>query len=712
MVYLFTVGLGGGLAYMSAFIFDTTISLSLNSTAYALSFLSSGWTTARDLANMAFILILVYIAFMIMFQAETAGTIKMLAGVIFIALIINFSFFFTRVVIDIGNILAVQFYNSAGVGADGKVHTLAEAFSTAASSGSATSVAALGATSVANYFGNESTLKNTRDLTYNIMSALNITQLFSNESFKASVAANGTMSNLIILSTLYIAIGAAYFILAAMFLAVGVKFLVRIVVLWFLIIASPLAFVCKAMPDKTGVSGWYDRWQHELVSHAFYPAFFLFIFFFISTVMAGLNTSNGLLGGLATDLKNMSQNQDISGVLFIMSAIANVGIRLGFVVAMLYIALKASETMGVRGAAAANKLTTFAFGSAGKLASAPIGFAGRRVLGGGIGTVYNKSAERYKQKAALSTSPVLQKSYLQAAQKHEAIAKKLGSYSYDPRNAPGASVLKKVAEKVTGPTINAGKPPEGGYMAQAKVRADRIKQEQAARSLILREAENKKLITDLAEKSDKHDKLETESKTRTLTPAEETEKRALKNDVENMASKFNSLSKREVESFKLAEIEKVLKHANENVIKKVEESDKHTDKQKEEVREKWNDKMGEKALENSQEIIRELKEIHKDLTTRGGIATGTLKAFEHATTSTNLIDSTAIKNLNNEIKAGMAASRALANTAATAAEKTKHELTFQNLQEARDNVAKLNKEREKVPASKGGTPNAKEFLVA
>ena len=70
VVYVFTVGLGSTLAYVGGFMFDTTVSLSLNSAAYALDFLSSGWTTARDLANMAFILILVYIAFMIMFQAE------------------------------------------------------------------------------------------------------------------------------------------------------------------------------------------------------------------------------------------------------------------------------------------------------------------------------------------------------------------------------------------------------------------------------------------------------------------------------------------------------------------------------------------------------------------------------------------------------------------------------------------------------------------
>jgi hypothetical protein len=90
VVYVFTVGLGSGLAYVGSYFFDMTVRLSLDSASYALDFLSSGWTAARDLANMAFMLILVYIAFVVMFQAETTGTIQTLAWVVFIALIINF----------------------------------------------------------------------------------------------------------------------------------------------------------------------------------------------------------------------------------------------------------------------------------------------------------------------------------------------------------------------------------------------------------------------------------------------------------------------------------------------------------------------------------------------------------------------------------------------------------------------------------------------
>ncbi|MDB5225654.1 MAG: hypothetical protein JWL87_606 [Candidatus Adlerbacteria bacterium] len=372
IVYVFTVGLGSGLAYVGGFIFDMTVSLSLNSSAYALDFLSSGWGTARDLANMGFILILVYIAFMIMFQAETPGTIRLLAGVIFIALIINFSFFLTRVVIDAGNILAVQFYNA--IDAPTMLSTVSE---TSANTGTLANAAA----GIASKLSPNGVFEHTKDLTAGIMKTLSIEELFADKNFQQFAKASGFGTKFIILSFLYIMVGACYFILAAMFLAVGIKFLVRIVVLWFLIIAAPLAFIAKAVP-KDSVSSWYDRWQHELISHTFYPAAFLFIFLFINTVMTGLGTKNGILAGLATDLNNSANN--LNGFTFIASQVANVGIRLGFVVAMLYIALKASEYIGVQGAGVAHTVTGWAgragtsaaFGSAGALARNTFGAGG------------------------------------------------------------------------------------------------------------------------------------------------------------------------------------------------------------------------------------------------------------------------------------------------------------------------------------------------
>ena len=99
-------------AYIGGYVFSFAVQLTLQSVTYSLDFLTSGWTAVRDIANMAFIFILIYIAVVIIFKAETSGTMTMLAWVVVMALLINFSFFLTRVVVDAGNILAVQFYNA------------------------------------------------------------------------------------------------------------------------------------------------------------------------------------------------------------------------------------------------------------------------------------------------------------------------------------------------------------------------------------------------------------------------------------------------------------------------------------------------------------------------------------------------------------------------------------------------------------------------
>ncbi len=737
VVYVFTVGLGSGLAYMGAFILDTTVSLSLNSAAYALTFLSAGWTTARDLANMAFILILVYIAFKIMFRAETSRTMQMLAWVIFIALIINFSFFFTRVVIDAGNILAVQFYNSIS-GPNGQpAPTLADTFGKATQSGGLAGGAASGASTVTSYFGNDSTLKNTKDLTASIMNALNIQELFNQKSFESFRNGSGFMSKIIILSTLYIGIGAAYFILAAMFLAVGIKFLFRIVVLWFLIIASPLAFICKAVPnDKVRI--WYDEWQNALVMHAFYPAFFLFIFFFISTVMAGLNTTNGLLGGLANDLSVLAGNQNLSGTIYIVSAMANVGIRLGFVIAMLYIALKASELMSVKGAGMAQKATTFAFGSAGRMVSAPIGFAGRNTVGRLVGKPLMNVSATAGTRALQGSNWASRGGWRTLAAGTGAVGNKLGKATYDPRNSRGASVLKKVAEKVTGPTINAGKPPEGGFIAGAKARADRIKQEQAARSIIKRDKENKEMIKELAEKGAAHDKLEKDSKVRTLSAAEVAEKDTLKKEITSMANTLNSLGKREIETFKAEELEKVLSHAKEGVIKKVEDSDKFKEEEKSGIRKQHTEQMalkeqtqaaetvikeqartqqktqelGKESLGEIRQITAELKHLREDLQQNGGVSHRSLPSILNLTTSGQTISQATLRSAQDEINAELVVTHTQFRNATTNDERETKRHAMSQLKEAKDQITKLRGHLKNVPENAGDAAGAQEYKVA
>jgi len=70
------------------------------------------WATLRDIANMCFIFVLLYAAFKTMFDSNFGGFQKTIRNIIIVALLINFSLFFSKVVIDASNIVSVGFYNS------------------------------------------------------------------------------------------------------------------------------------------------------------------------------------------------------------------------------------------------------------------------------------------------------------------------------------------------------------------------------------------------------------------------------------------------------------------------------------------------------------------------------------------------------------------------------------------------------------------------
>ena len=333
VVYIFAVGIPSQLAYIGAYFFDLTVQLSLNSAAYSLAFLTTGWSTVRDLANMFFIFILIYTAFEIMFQAESAGTMRRIALIIIMALLINFSFFITRVIIDTGNILGLQFYNAIQItGENGQPA----------------------------YIGN-----GTKDLSFAVMNAVKIQNLFNTQAFdtwyKGSGGGSGAsfLTVVITLSFLYIVLGAMYVLLFGVFLMAGVKFMMRVVGLWFVIISAPLAFVARTL---TNTEKFYKQWQEYLVKFSLYPAVFLFMYYILVSFMNQLGNSQtgGFINGIFNNLNSASSQGAGTGLLNSMGTIA---IQMGFVIAMMYVALKASDWVVKEGSGMAGKATGWVTGA-------------------------------------------------------------------------------------------------------------------------------------------------------------------------------------------------------------------------------------------------------------------------------------------------------------------------------------------------------------
>ncbi len=85
------------------------------------------WTTVRDIFNLTFIFGLVYIGFKMILDSSDSSARKMLVSLIGAALLVNFSLFITKFVVDFSNIAAYQIY-TAFAGTSPGVFSLTESF--------------------------------------------------------------------------------------------------------------------------------------------------------------------------------------------------------------------------------------------------------------------------------------------------------------------------------------------------------------------------------------------------------------------------------------------------------------------------------------------------------------------------------------------------------------------------------------------------------
>jgi len=108
------VWLASYILYFTGQLFNQIIKVSIVEFAEIakMDFIQNSWELVRDLANIGFIFLLLYIAISTILRLSSANTTKLLTMVIIAALLINFSAFFTRTAIDVSNTVAIVFYNN------------------------------------------------------------------------------------------------------------------------------------------------------------------------------------------------------------------------------------------------------------------------------------------------------------------------------------------------------------------------------------------------------------------------------------------------------------------------------------------------------------------------------------------------------------------------------------------------------------------------
>jgi len=244
-----------------AYFFNVLISITLTSTLFTSPFISTAWGVVRDLSNIFFILILLYAAIQLILDIGGSDAKKIIARVIIVALLINFSMFFTEVVIDSSNILALIFYNKMQVdtkNADGSVRAYAS-------------------------------VSGERDVSGAMVNSFDPTRLLSKDFFEhAGVISNpgqplvaGPVPVSMVIFIFVIAGALMLFASYAFFIA-GLSFLGRLIELFMLIVFSPFAFMSFSVPFLSDVEdiGW-KKWSRRLIESSFMAPIFMFFMYFL-----------------------------------------------------------------------------------------------------------------------------------------------------------------------------------------------------------------------------------------------------------------------------------------------------------------------------------------------------------------------------------------------------------------------------------------------
>ncbi len=237
----------------SGLILDGIINLTivdLSKNINAIAAINGTWKVIRDLANMSFIFILLYEGIRMVLGLGGTGVKKVVSGIIMSAILVNFSLFFTKVIIDASNIITLGFYKSivsSGTGASG--------ITTGLNAG----------------------------LTGAYMSALKISSLYAPGSALETIFSG--LPGVFILSANSIFLLIAVFI----FLSITVMFVIRYIAFILLLIMSPVYFASMAIP---GLSGLKDKFLQTLISQSLFGPVFMLLTWVMLTLAGDTNFLN------------------------------------------------------------------------------------------------------------------------------------------------------------------------------------------------------------------------------------------------------------------------------------------------------------------------------------------------------------------------------------------------------------------------------------
>lgn len=276
-------------------IFDLVTAFTLDPATYNLDAIYKGWTIARDSANLFFIFILLTIAIATILQVDTFGVKKLLPRLIIAALFINFSFLLTQYVVFSSNLMTGFFLPG---GAQGKSSaSLSVKFLAGLNPNQMFKSAKFGFSDISKIQEQLASVTEKLIVGESAPEDPGIKKLLSEEESlrKKLETAQKDLPNTLIQMTVAM-LGVTVFILVAIFALAfaGLSLLIRVVILWFLMILSPVAFLFYAIP---GLDSYARQWWSTLLKQAFFAPAFFFLFG-VTVEMIASGKAKDLLTGI------------------------------------------------------------------------------------------------------------------------------------------------------------------------------------------------------------------------------------------------------------------------------------------------------------------------------------------------------------------------------------------------------------------------------
>ncbi len=251
---------------------------------------SKGWIIIRDIFNIFFVVILLVIAFATVLKIERYSYKRMLGGFLFAAVLVNFSKLICGIIIDVSQVLMLTFVNAFKSVGEG-----------------------------------------------NLAEMLGLRQLlsFSRDSNAVEIG-NQKLGALLL--------GLVFAIIALVVITImTLIFAFRIVMLWFLVLLSPLAFVAQVLPNlQRYASQWWQKFGNQVVVG---PVLAFFLWLSLAMVQEGqilnLNLEEEKSPGIEGAEQIMASPGEAGQPQFILNFIIGIAMLIG--------SLMVAQQMGVAG---------------------------------------------------------------------------------------------------------------------------------------------------------------------------------------------------------------------------------------------------------------------------------------------------------------------------------------------------------------------------